>query len=74
MASGTTQDLVGVWGSSDRDVFAVGSFGAILRYEGTSWSPMPSGASESLLDVSATSPSEVIVGGNGGTILRSRPI
>ena len=37
-ASGTTGHLYGVWGSSKYNVFAVGQ-GAILRYDGTRWSP-----------------------------------
>lgn len=34
MSSGTTADLHAVWGSSSSDVFAVGTDGTILHYEG----------------------------------------
>ena len=43
MESGTTYELRGVWGSSARDVYAVGIGGVILNYDGNaegSWSPM----------------------------------
>jgi hypothetical protein len=35
MPSGTTNILLGVWGSSSSDVFAVGDKGTILHYDGT---------------------------------------
>jgi hypothetical protein len=40
--SGTTQDLLSVWGNSASDVWAVGSdAGTILHYNGTAWSGVP---------------------------------
>src|SRR2546422_1531974 len=35
--SGTSQHLLGVWGSGGTDVFAVGGGGTIVHYDGTSW-------------------------------------
>jgi hypothetical protein len=35
MDSGTSEHLTGVWGASERDVFAVGVGGTILHYDGT---------------------------------------
>jgi photosystem II stability/assembly factor-like uncharacterized protein len=40
MASGTTNNLTGIWGSSPQDVFAVGPKGTILHYDGKAWSAM----------------------------------
>jgi hypothetical protein len=40
MESPTPYDLYGVWGSSPRDVFAVGQAGVILHYNGSVWSVM----------------------------------
>lgn len=37
MTGCTTNGLIGVWGSSASDVFAVGVSGAILHYNGNSW-------------------------------------
>ncbi|WP_437718353.1 hypothetical protein WMF45_19170 [Sorangium sp. So ce448] len=37
MDSPTSVLLGGVWGSGPRDVFAVGSGGALLHYDGISW-------------------------------------
>ncbi|WP_437537869.1 hypothetical protein WME79_19090 [Sorangium sp. So ce726] len=33
----TSASLYGVWGSGSSDVFAVGSGGTLLRYDGISW-------------------------------------
>jgi len=69
MASGTTELLMGVWGASPRDVFAVGmsapSFTTMAR-PGGRWSPArrspspPSGAGTGR---------DVFAAGGGGTIL-----
>jgi hypothetical protein len=40
MASGTTNFLRGVWGSSSSDIFAVGWVETILHYDGHKWIPM----------------------------------
>jgi len=43
MRSGTTVDLIGVWGTSHSDVFVVGASGTILHFDGGTWSPMNAG-------------------------------
>jgi hypothetical protein len=61
-----------VWGSSGNDVFAVGSRGTIVHYDGTAWSPMNSGSDAELLGVWGSSSSDVFAVGysaTGGTIL-----
>jgi hypothetical protein len=66
MDSGTTEDILGVWGSSGTDVFAVGYEGTILHYDGTAWTSMPSGTTNWLSGVWGTSGSDVYaVGGLG---------
>ncbi|MBN2284605.1 MAG: WD40 repeat domain-containing protein, partial [Deltaproteobacteria bacterium] len=47
-------DLVSVWGTSGSDVFAVGYGGTILRYDGSAWSPMTSGTTQTLWGVWGT--------------------
>jgi hypothetical protein len=61
--------LRGIWGSSSSDVFAVGSEGTILHYDGINWSVMASGTNNQLNDVWGTSPSDVFAVGDKGTIL-----
>ena len=39
----TRETLYGVWGSGPKDVFAVGSNGTILHYDGRAWKPLTSG-------------------------------
>jgi hypothetical protein len=59
----------GVWGSSATDIFAVGYGGTILHYDGTEWSAMSSGTTQSLLGVWGNSATDVFAVGYGGTIL-----
>ncbi|MCU0649802.1 MAG: hypothetical protein MUF00_17565 [Gemmatimonadaceae bacterium] len=39
-ASGTTQRLNRVWGRSANEIYAAGSGSAVLRFDGTRWTPM----------------------------------
>jgi len=61
--------LYGVWGSSGNDVFAVGSDGNILHYDGSSWTPMTSGTANALDGVWGSSGNDVFAVGSGGNIL-----
>lgn len=61
--------LVGIWGSSPSDVFAVGMWGTILHFDGHQWSQQTSGTTEFLWDVWGSSPTNVFAVGSGGTIL-----
>jgi hypothetical protein len=65
----TPPALVGVWGSSSRDVFAVGAGGAILHYDGMAWSAMDSGVTTDLWGVWGSSSRDVFAVGPEGTIL-----
>jgi len=69
LSSATSYPLVGVWGSSSSDVFAVGEHGAILHYDGSTWNAMSSGTSEHLYGVWGGSSSDVFAVGWWGTIL-----
>jgi hypothetical protein len=51
MTSGTSRNLLGVWGSSSNDVFVVGDNGTVIHYDGTTWSMMKSGTNKNLQDV-----------------------
>ncbi|MEW6142209.1 MAG: IPT/TIG domain-containing protein [Chloroflexota bacterium] len=67
--SGITTDLNGIWGTSASNVFAVGSAGMILRYDGRSWKPMASGSASGLYGIWGSSASDVFAVGTDGTIL-----
>ncbi len=76
MESGSTDLLNGIWGSSPTDVFAVGTNGTILHYDGdgdndgvpdTMWERMSSGIERSLNDVWGSSDTDVYA--VGSTIL-----
>jgi hypothetical protein len=40
MDSGTSSHIVGIWGTSEADIFAVGTADTILHYDGSTWSQM----------------------------------
>jgi photosystem II stability/assembly factor-like uncharacterized protein len=70
MDSGTTQDLLSVWGNGPTDVFAVGAAGTIVHYDGQQWASQESNTSATLRDVWAVSQDNVFALGDGGTILQ----
>ena len=59
----------GIWGSSPSNVFAVGKVGTILHYNGSTWSPIPTGTTKTLTGVWGSSASNVFVVGGNGKIL-----
>jgi hypothetical protein len=63
MASGTTQNLRGVWGSSSSDVWAVGQAGTVLRFNGTAWSPVAGVLNIDYTAVSGSSATDVWIVG-----------
>jgi formylglycine-generating enzyme required for sulfatase activity len=69
MSGGTTNILHGVWGSSTKDVFAVGDGGTVVHYDGTGWSLMGWITPEHLHDVWGSSAGDVFAVGNAGTIM-----
>jgi photosystem II stability/assembly factor-like uncharacterized protein len=65
---GYVPPVMGVWGSSPTDVFAVERDGTILHYDGSIWSEM-SGGSEWLTAIWGSSPTDVFAVGHYGTIV-----
>ena len=63
----TGNDLLGVWGSSSGDVFAVGRGGTILHFNGSIWSSMSSGMTYDLCAVWGSSAQDVFTVGNDAT-------
>ena len=73
VSSGTTDDLIGLWGSSATDVWAVGYSGTILHWDGNSWSGAPSGTTADLTSVWGSGSGDVWVAGQEGTVLELPP-
>jgi hypothetical protein len=65
----TAADLRAVWGSGRSDVWAVGSGGTILHFDGRAWDLSPSGMSENFSGIAGAGPSDVWVTSEDGTIL-----
>lgn len=60
---------VGVWGTSNNSVWAVGDAGTLRKWNGTSWTPQSSGVTVPLNAVWGTGNNDVWAVGNSGTIL-----
>lgn len=69
MAAGTPPDLEAVWASDPAHVWAVGSGGSVMFYNGQRWAAQASGTNEILTDVSGVDSRHVWAVGNNGTIL-----
>src|SRR6266436_350373 len=68
--NGSTQQLMGVWGTSSSDVWAGGQLGTILHYNGTTWSTFTNPATDYLYSAWGASPSDVWIVGRRGQTLR----
>ena len=66
--SGTTSNLMGVWGSGS-NVFAVGTDGTVLYNDGTGWRAQSSGTTSLLWAVWGASTTDVFAVGTSGTII-----
>lgn len=58
-----------IWGSSPTDVWVAGEAGALLHYDGASWSVAVSGTESGLRALSGTSAKDVWAAGLDGTLL-----
>jgi hypothetical protein len=63
-----------VWGTGPSNLYAVGTSGVILRFDGTSWTQQPSDTSVELRSIAGTSPSDLVAVGDLGTVLRSNGV
>ena len=61
--------LLDVWGSSDTNIYTVGTNGTIAHYDGTEWNDMVSGTSVRLESIWGSSGSDIFAVGAEGTIL-----
>jgi hypothetical protein len=66
--------LLGVWGSGKTDVWAVGSGGTILHYDGTAWTDIPSGLKYTLYGVWGSGANDVWVVATTSIILHGTGI
>ncbi len=67
--TGTSEDLWSVW-TSGEEIFASASHGTVVRCDAAGCAPMKTGVKDELWSIWGTSPKEVIVAGEKGTLLR----
>lgn len=65
----TASDLRDVWGAAATDVWAVGSNGALVRYNGTAWSAVAGPVTARLNGVHGSAANDVWAVGDGGAII-----
>jgi hypothetical protein len=58
-----------VWGSGATDAWAVGCWGSIAHWDGSTWSAWPSPTKENLFAVSGAAPNDVWAAGYAGTVV-----
>lgn len=63
-------DLLDVWTTAANNAWAVGEFGSIYRWDGTTWTRQTSPTTATLDAVWAPSATEAYAGGENGTMLR----
>lgn len=63
-------DLIDVWTASATASWAVGEFGFIYRWNGSTWTRQPAPTTSTLNTVWGNSASEAFAGGDNGTMLR----
>jgi len=64
------QHINGIFGTAADDVWAVGSGGAILHFDGIGWNGVPSPTTAQLFGIHGSGPRDIwAVGGGGGTTL-----
>lgn len=59
-----------VWAASPTDVWAVGESGALLHFDGTSWSIAKSPTRHTLYGIAGTSRSSILAVGEAGTVIQ----
>lgn len=63
--------LHGVWGSSDKDVWAVGSGGTVVHWDGSAWKGVPLGRKDTIRGVGGRSANDVFVVSAMNVVLHS---
>ncbi len=69
--AGKFPTLWSVWGASPKSIYAVGSEGWILHYDGVSWQKHSQGEIYPVAGVHGVSKDDVVLVGNGGLVLHS---
>ncbi|WP_146646573.1 hypothetical protein [Labilithrix luteola] len=60
--------LTSIWGTSKDDVWAVGSAGTVIHFDGTQWTSTPVDTTRTLFSVGGSGPNDVWIVGTYGTV------
>ncbi len=64
--------LMAVWGTSKNDVWAVGSGGTIIHYDGNAWTLTPTGVKNTFFDIWGSGPNDIWVVSSSQVILHGK--
>jgi hypothetical protein len=67
--SGTLANLLGIWGASESEIYAVGSEGTVIFYDGQNWNKQATPTSAFLTAVWGTAANDVWAVGFDGTVI-----
>ena len=69
----TGHTVLAVWGSAKNDVWAAGTAGKILHFDGTSWTEVPSPTKQTFFTIWGSSASDVWIASSRSAIFRGGP-
>jgi hypothetical protein len=64
----TSQDIRAIWGSSGSDIYAAGTLGDIIHYNGNQWSPVYTASGNLLTSLWGSSSTDIFAAGQNGKI------
>ncbi|AKU95347.1 hypothetical protein AKJ09_02011 [Labilithrix luteola] len=67
----STRALRTVWGTQKDDVWAVGTAGTVMHWDGTSWASVPAKTTRTLTTVTGSSKNDVWVGGSTAAVFHT---
>lgn len=63
--------LLDVWGTSDEDVWAVGSRGTVIHWDGAAWTDLPSGRKDTMRGIGGRSANDVFIVSSMNVVLHT---
>lgn len=65
-------NLLGIWASGPSDVWAAGTLGTVVHYDGTTWSAVPTGRKETIRSLWGNGPANVWLAGTNDFVMHSQ--
>jgi hypothetical protein len=66
--------LLGLWAANDHDIWAAGTMGLVIHYDGSAWKTIPTGLQQTFRSVAGTGPNDVWFSSTERFLLHSQGI